>query len=346
MRLMPTGWGEGWGLRPSPARRGWMDDQPNAYQCLPLVMANQWGWQVLCPTEVRVTWDGTPGPDGLRIEVEPQYTPAIKSQFGSGIVTFSPPWLFRTPPGWDLYLKGPSNRWKPNCHPLEGIIETWWLNYTFTINWKLIEPGTVVFARGESIGQLVPVPHATFEESTALEAPIGLLEPQAARELMEWYERRRQLIGQEVNVHHLYRKAEGVEDLRVGCRDRSTSGRSEMPAIESILTACWINCHLQYPPRRCGARLRRWGCPAIMLEQASSRLRFRGNDFKRFQGRGRSTMKGVQFLVDDEGNKTAVLIDLKKHARLWEDFRDLGWPAAARRSRGSRSNRSRSDCGG
>jgi hypothetical protein len=181
---MLTGWGEGWGLRPSPARRGWMDDQTNAYQCLPLVMANQWGWQVLCPTEVRVTWDGTPGPDGLRVEVEPQYTPAIKSQFGSGIVTFSPPWLFRTPPGWDLYLKGPSNRWKLNCHPLEGIIETWWLNYTFTINWKLIEPGTVVFAGGESIGQLVPVPHATFEEATALEAPIGLLEPQAARELM------------------------------------------------------------------------------------------------------------------------------------------------------------------
>ena len=34
-------------------------------------------------------------------------------------------------------------------------------------------------------------------------------------------------------------------------------------------------------------------------------------------------MKGVQFLVDDSGNKTAVLIDLKKHARLWEDFHDL-----------------------
>jgi hypothetical protein len=34
-------------------------------------------------------------------------------------------------------------------------------------------------------------------------------------------------------------------------------------------------------------------------------------------------MKGVQFLVDDNGKKTAVLIDLKKHARLWEDFQDL-----------------------
>ena len=34
-------------------------------------------------------------------------------------------------------------------------------------------------------------------------------------------------------------------------------------------------------------------------------------------------MKGVQFLVDDNGNKTAVLIDLKRNAELWEDFYDL-----------------------
>ncbi len=212
LRLIPHGWGEGWQLRPSPVRRHWMDELTHSYQCLPLVIANQWGWQILCPTDVRVTWDGTPALTGLRVEVAPQYEPAIKSQFGGGIVTFSPPWLFRTPPGWDLYLKGPSNRWKPNCAPLEGIIETWWLNYTFTLNWKLVEPGTVVFARGESLGQLVPVPHATFEDATALEAPIGLLEPDAARELVQWLERRRQLTGQKVNVHHLYRKAEGIEE--------------------------------------------------------------------------------------------------------------------------------------
>ena len=34
-------------------------------------------------------------------------------------------------------------------------------------------------------------------------------------------------------------------------------------------------------------------------------------------------MRGIQFLVDDEGEKTAVLIDLKKNAQLWEDFYDV-----------------------
>ena len=33
-------------------------------------------------------------------------------------------------------------------------------------------------------------------------------------------------------------------------------------------------------------------------------------------------MKGVQFLFDEQGNKTAVLIDLKKNGELWEDFYD------------------------
>jgi len=32
---------------------------------------------------------------------------------------------------------------------------------------------------------------------------------------------------------------------------------------------------------------------------------------------------GFQFLVDEKGDKSAVLIDLKKHRRLWEDFYDL-----------------------
>jgi hypothetical protein len=32
------------------------------------------------------------------------------------------------------------------------------------------------------------------------------------------------------------------------------------------------------------------------------------------------TMEGIQFVIDDRGEKTAVLIDLKVHGRLWEEF--------------------------
>lgn len=33
-------------------------------------------------------------------------------------------------------------------------------------------------------------------------------------------------------------------------------------------------------------------------------------------------MRGVHFVIDSKGRKTAVQIDLKLHARLWENFYD------------------------
>jgi hypothetical protein len=33
-------------------------------------------------------------------------------------------------------------------------------------------------------------------------------------------------------------------------------------------------------------------------------------------------MKGVSYLVDDSGARTAVILDLRKHRRLWEDIYD------------------------
>ncbi|MEW5986667.1 MAG: hypothetical protein AB1791_08545 [Chloroflexota bacterium] len=33
-------------------------------------------------------------------------------------------------------------------------------------------------------------------------------------------------------------------------------------------------------------------------------------------------MEGIQFVVNEKGQKTAVLIDLVKYGELWEDFYD------------------------
>ena len=42
-------------------------------------------------------------------------------------------------------------------------------------------------------------------------------------------------------------------------------------------------------------------------------------------------MPGVEFLVNDRGQKRAVLIDLKKHGALWEDLYDAYLVHARRR---------------
>lgn len=33
-------------------------------------------------------------------------------------------------------------------------------------------------------------------------------------------------------------------------------------------------------------------------------------------------MSGIEYVVDKRGRKTAVVINLKRHRRLWEDFHD------------------------
>ncbi len=33
-------------------------------------------------------------------------------------------------------------------------------------------------------------------------------------------------------------------------------------------------------------------------------------------------MSGISFVSDEKGNTTAVMIDLKKYRRVWEDFYD------------------------
>ena len=34
-------------------------------------------------------------------------------------------------------------------------------------------------------------------------------------------------------------------------------------------------------------------------------------------------MRGIQFLVNEDGEKTAVLLDLQEWGDLWEDFYDI-----------------------
>ena len=51
-------------------------------------------------------------------------------------------------------------------------------------------------------------------------------------------------------------------------------------------------------------------------------LRRAAADTARLAAEGDEMVKGVQFVVNSSGRKTAVQIDLKKQGRLWEDFYD------------------------
>ncbi|HMN96768.1 MAG TPA: DUF6065 family protein [Phycisphaerales bacterium] len=154
---------EGWALEPSSARREWMDNTTGrfAYRCLPLVMANQLGWIVRSPGTFAVKWTGKVGVDALTIrhtEGPENFRRSVLSHFGHGIVSFMLPWVFRTPPGVALLVRGATNFWVHNAHPLDGLVETDWISTTFTMNWQMIAMNREAwFRKGDPICMLTPL---------------------------------------------------------------------------------------------------------------------------------------------------------------------------------------------
>jgi hypothetical protein len=88
----------------------------------------------------------------------------VRSHFGYGILTFTLPYLFRTPKGVNLLVKGPSNVIKDGIQALEGIVETDWAVSSFTMNWKFTRPEqSVLFKIGEPICMIVPMARGLAE---------------------------------------------------------------------------------------------------------------------------------------------------------------------------------------
>jgi Family of unknown function (DUF6065) len=139
--------------------RSWIEeDARHGRHCLPLMMANQCGWFLLNNHAFTARWHGEPSPDSLEVvydDTAPRFR--AHSAFGHGILSFMVPYLFRTPPGINLLVRGPSNGVRDGIAPLEGLVETDWAVATFTMNWRFTRPGVDVrFERDDPVCMLVP----------------------------------------------------------------------------------------------------------------------------------------------------------------------------------------------
>jgi hypothetical protein len=153
-------------LVPCTQERAWMDvfTDRHAYRCLPLSIANTHGWELLVPGAFEVEWNGGPQIADLTVRaLEPfpdgfPFEHFAMSNFARGVVTFHTGYLFRTPPGWNLLTTGAFNEPRPGISALTGIIESDWLPYPFTMNWQMLNPGTVRFEKDEVFCTVMPIP--------------------------------------------------------------------------------------------------------------------------------------------------------------------------------------------
>jgi hypothetical protein len=202
-------------------KREWMEATSKRYanRCLPLLIANQYGWVIHNTHFIRVTWDGRPDVDGISVHYKdhPHGLPCpASSHFGHGVLTFTLNYLFRTPPGFNLWVRGPTNWPKDGIMPLDGIVESDWSVAPFTMNWKLTRAGIAIdFQPGEPICMIVPIRRGEIE---SFEPELRQIsdEPELNEMYTKWANSRAQFLSQLKDPNSLAAGEEWQKDYMHG----------------------------------------------------------------------------------------------------------------------------------
>ena len=175
-------------LIPARPERDWMDmtSERYAYRCIPLSIANSSGWEISLPFAFDAAWYG--GDDLNTIQFrssDARVKHHVTSHFGHGVITFHTGWLFRTSPGWACWARGAPNMVKDGIVALDGLVETDWLPFPFTMNWKFTRPGVVRFEAGEPFCFITLTPHGLMD---AVQPKIATLDddPKLKAAYDEW----------------------------------------------------------------------------------------------------------------------------------------------------------------
>ena len=135
-----------------------------AYKCLPLNVANQYGWSVLSPCDFKVSWYGGGSSNSVEVfDIPEEFENIVSGHFGSGTFTINVDFIIKTPKGYSLYVRGVPNKDYGIVQPLDAIVETDWLPFTFTYNFKFIDSGVAEFKKGEELFSFFPIKRDTVE---------------------------------------------------------------------------------------------------------------------------------------------------------------------------------------
>jgi hypothetical protein len=132
-------------------KRDWMDATHNkhAYQCMPMTVANVYGWEIQLEEELVVLWDGEQTPPKI---LSGEFTKSGRQQAVSsivGIISINMGWTMRTEEGYDTWFSGSPNYFVDGASALTATIPTWWWPDESQMNWKITKPGVpVVFEAG------------------------------------------------------------------------------------------------------------------------------------------------------------------------------------------------------
>lgn len=175
---------------PASTKRDIMDNSTSkyAYRCLPMIIGNSYGWEIQSNSEFIVKYDGGTSADAIQI-IKISGSTFPESHFGNGVFTWHTGYLFKTEYPYGLYITGKPNTEASSAIPLTGIVETYWLPFTFTMNWTFTQKGLFHMKPGDTVCQIFPVDMTLFNNIEAEILDIKS-DPELFYDMNKWGESR------------------------------------------------------------------------------------------------------------------------------------------------------------
>lgn len=173
-----------------PKKRDWFDS--HFYNCLPLIIGNQYGFIFKLNYGFNVLWNGGDKPSDINVTwIIPDNVKTnnmmMLSHFGHGIISLNFNAVLRTPPGINLMTINPPNYIIKNATVLTGVIESDNIRAPFTFNLRIHEPNVVTsFSANSPISAFIPIPRM-FADQFELKDAKKIFKDEIINEELELY---------------------------------------------------------------------------------------------------------------------------------------------------------------
>lgn len=143
----------------------------HGYNCHPVNIINQHGWEFVLPHDVTVFWDGISDSDQSHVKILNGETyngrVFVTSETANATVTFKTGYFVETDPDHYLLLSGSPNTFMDGAMPMNALWRSDYYNYNELIFcWKMTKPNQeVVFKEGTSILFVMNYPKGLLEST-------------------------------------------------------------------------------------------------------------------------------------------------------------------------------------
>lgn len=135
------------------------------YHCLPINIANQYGFGIKSLVNFDAVWPGEEAPAEITfLDDQNLKKQNVFNHFQNGIITFQNHFSLKTPPGINLMTMQTPNMFIPGVMSMNGVVETDQMRRDFSFNLKMTTPNFKVSIRkGDIVAAFMPIPRYFVE---------------------------------------------------------------------------------------------------------------------------------------------------------------------------------------